>query len=69
VEVVERVVQVPVARDLAPRRDEWPTLLRKLTAQLDAGRIYARDLPDLGTALNDLTAAYNRRRGARRLRP
>ncbi|MGH8862597.1 MAG: hypothetical protein ACRDVG_15420 [Jatrophihabitantaceae bacterium] len=57
---------MPVAHERAPGRDEWPTLLRELTAQLDDGRIYARDLPDPGTALTDLAAAYNRRWNPRR---
>jgi hypothetical protein len=43
------------------RRKQWPALVRELAAQLDAGRVYARDLPDLGTALNELNAAYRRR--------
>lgn len=67
VEVVERFVEVQVERDRVPLRDEWPALLRELTAQLDAGRIYPRDMPELSTALNDLIAAHNRRQGPRRL--
>ena len=69
VEVVERVVEVRIERDRVPRRDEWPALLRELTTQLDAGRIYAREMPELTTALNGLIAAHNRRQGPRRLRP
>lgn len=65
VEVVERVVEVPVARQPTPRREQWPVLLRELTTQLDDGRIYARDLPDLGAVLNDLVDAYNRRQNLR----
>ena len=68
VEIVERVVEVPVAREQTPRRDEWPALLRELAAQLDDGRIYARDLTTLGTALNDLAAAFNRRHSPRSVR-
>lgn len=68
VEVVERVVEVPVASERTPRREDWPALLRELTAQLDDGRIYARTLPDLGSALNDLVVACNRRQNARRIR-
>src|SRR5262249_17766338 len=68
VRVVERVVEVPVARERAPRREEWPALLRELTAHLDAGRVYAPDLPDLATALKELHAAYGRRPPTRRLR-
>jgi hypothetical protein len=68
VQVVERLVEVPVMRERTPRREAWAALLRELTAQLDDSRIYARDLPDLGSALNDLIAAYNRRQNPRRLR-
>jgi hypothetical protein len=68
VQVVERLVEVPVARERTPQREEWPALLRELAAQLDDGRIYARDLPELGSALNDSAAAYNRRQNPRRLR-
>jgi hypothetical protein len=68
VQVVERLVEVPVARERAPGREQWPALVRELAAQLDAGRVFARDLPDLGTALNELNAAYRRRQPTRRLR-
>jgi hypothetical protein len=68
VEVVERLVEVPVARERTPRRAGWPALLRELAAQLNDGSIYARDLPELGTGLNDLAAAYNRRQNRRRVR-
>lgn len=69
VEVVERVVEVPVERDRVPRRNEWPALLRELVAQLDTGQIYARDLPGLSAALDELLTAVRRRRSTRRLRP
>lgn len=69
VAVVERVIEAPAARQRTPRREEWPALLRELTAQLDDGRIYARDLPDLDDVLNDPVAAYNRRQTPRRPRP
>jgi hypothetical protein len=49
--------------------EEWPALLRDPATQLDTARIYARHLPALGTALNDLVAAGHRRRRAPRLRP
>jgi hypothetical protein len=61
VEIGERVVHLRPSPDMAtPTHDEWVPLLRELTDQLDAGRIYARDLPDLGAALTDLLAAYDR---------
>jgi hypothetical protein len=68
VEIVERVVEVPVARERTPRREEWPALLRELTAQVDAGRIYTRDLPELTRTLDQLTTAIQRRRNTRRSR-
>jgi hypothetical protein len=68
VEVVERLVEVPVARERTPRRAGWPALLCELAAQLNDGSIYARDLPELGTGLNELAAAYNRRQNRRRVR-
>lgn len=66
VQVVERVVQVPVERDHVPRHGEWPAVLAQLTAQLDSGRVYARDLPDLSAALTELLAAYHRHPGVHR---
>jgi hypothetical protein len=62
VEVVERVVHVAVERDRTPRHGEWPLLLQELTAQLGAGRIYARDLPELGDALANVLVAFRGRR-------
>jgi len=38
-----------------------------LAAQLDAGRVFASDLPDLGSGLNELNAVYRRRQPTRRL--
>jgi hypothetical protein len=55
-------------RERTPGREEWAALLRELTTQLDDGRIYGRDLAELGTALADLIADYNRRQSPRRLR-
>jgi hypothetical protein len=66
--VVERVVEVQVVDQLPPLREQWPTLLYELTAQLDAGRIYSRDLPELTLALEQLTAAVQRRQNSRRPR-
>lgn len=66
VEVVERLVEVRATRAPTPRREDWAPLLRELTTQLGDGRIYARDIPDLGTAIADLVAAYNRRLTRRR---
>jgi hypothetical protein len=70
VEVIERVVEVQTEGERTPRREQWPTLLRELTAQLDAGRIYARDLPELALALalEQLATAVQRRQNSRRPR-
>ena len=67
VQVVERVVEVPVERVRTPRREEWPAMLGELAAQLDSGRIYARDLPDLNEAIATVLTALNRHPGSRRL--
>jgi hypothetical protein len=64
--VVERVVEVPVARERTPQREEWPALLRELAVQLDAGRIYVRDVPELTTALETVYAALGRHPASRR---
>lgn len=63
IQVVERVVQAseppPTARTI-PTHGEWAPLLRELAAQLDAGRIYRRDLPDLTKAVATLFSAFDR---------
>lgn len=59
VRVVERLVQVPAAT--LPTRRDWPELLHELGRQLDDGRVYDRDLSDLGSALTAVLEAYNRR--------
>jgi hypothetical protein len=66
VKVVERVVEVQIEGELRPQREQWPTLLRELTTQLDTGRIYTRDLPELGTALATAVDAFERRSAHRR---
>jgi hypothetical protein len=62
VEVVERVVRVPVERERTPRHGDWLPLLDELAAQLDSGRIYFRELPELGEALSSVLTAFRRRR-------
>jgi hypothetical protein len=62
VEVVERVVHLPVDHLRMPRHGEWPEVLRELAAQLDTGRIYSRELPELGEALAAVHVAFLRRR-------
>jgi hypothetical protein len=59
VRVVERWVEMPTP--IVPRRQDWPRLLGDLARQLEAGRIYDRDLLALAEALNAVHAAYSRR--------
>jgi hypothetical protein len=59
VQVVERRVQTPVP--ISPTRRDWPRLLDELTAQLNDGRIYNRDLDDLSVAMNKALDAMGRR--------
>ncbi len=57
--MVERQVEVRV--QAAPTRRDWARLLTELTRQLDDGRLYDRDLPELAAALGRVLDAYNRR--------
>jgi hypothetical protein len=65
VKVVERRVEIRVP--LAPTRRDWLRLLAELAGQLDDGRVYDRDLPGLGRALEPVLRSYGwraRRTGA-----
>jgi hypothetical protein len=44
-----------------PTRRDWTRLLHELAQQLDDGRVYDRDLRELGAALNVVRVAYDRR--------
>jgi hypothetical protein len=59
VKIVERQIEIP--RPVTPTRRDWPELLEELGRQLDDGRIYDRDLRDLGAALMDVWQAFDRR--------
>ncbi|WNV76701.1 hypothetical protein [Geodermatophilus sp. DSM 44513] len=59
VQVVERRVEIRVP--LEPTRRDWPRLLGELAGQLDDGRVYDRDLPTLGRALDPVLRNYRRR--------
>jgi hypothetical protein len=59
VRLVERPVEVRVPA--APTRRDWAGLLAELAHQLDDGRVYDRDLPDLASALVIVVDAYGRR--------
>ncbi len=74
VHVVERTIQTvvtaPSIREVhipvQPRNaDEWVNVLDQLSRRLDAGLLYARDLPTLTPAVERLVAAYNRREDGR----
>jgi hypothetical protein len=68
VHVVDRVVEVdrpiPVIEQVlvSPHGRAWPQAL----AELDAGRLYDRDLPALADALGQVLTALDRRPGWRR---
>jgi hypothetical protein len=59
VRVVERPLEVRVPA--IPTRQDWARLLLELAHQLDDGRVYNRDLRDLGAALKIVQRAYERR--------
>lgn len=69
VQILDRVVhhQAPPAapsRPAAPtlpKGPAWAAAVHELSRQLDTGRIYDRDLPDLATAVADLATALQRR--------
>jgi hypothetical protein len=56
VRIVERVVTAPTA---AERRD-WPALLAELANQINQGRLYQREQPDVAVALDQVLTAYRR---------
>jgi hypothetical protein len=73
VSVVERRVEIPVRsfgvqEGQQPLHGEWVNLLRTLAGQLDSGAIYARDIPKLTVALNEVLAAYERHPTVRKQR-
>lgn len=70
VEVVDRVIEVErpvqvvkrVEVPVAPKPGDWPDLLRNLAGQIDAGRVYDRDLPQVAEGLEAVLVAIGRRR-------
>lgn len=60
VRVVQRV-EIPV--QVQPRRGEWPELLSKLAAEIDAGRVYTRDLDAIDEALGAVRDSMGRQSG------
>jgi hypothetical protein len=71
VQVVDRVIEVdksvPVVEQVpvSPHGRAWPGALADLVTELDAGRVYDRDLPALADALARVLAALDRRPGWR----
>jgi hypothetical protein len=59
VKVVERRVEVRVPA--TPTRRDWARLLDELAHQIQDGRVYDRDLPELAAALRHVLDAYGRR--------
>jgi hypothetical protein len=71
IQIIERIVEVeapaPTVRAAEappplPRGSGWDNVLHELARQLDTGRIYDRDLPDVTHALTAVTEALGRRR-------
>jgi hypothetical protein len=52
---------VEVPTPVVPTRRDWAWLLGELVSQLHDGRIYDRDLSDLGVRLAQVLEAHNRR--------
>jgi hypothetical protein len=74
VSVVERRVEIPVRsfgvqEGRPPMHGEWARLLHTLATHLDSGAVYARDIPKLTVALNEVLAAYERHPAVRGQRP
>ena len=73
VEVVTQIVQVerPVVVkedvDVQPSGRGWPDTLIELAHQIDAGRVYDRDLPSLAASLDLVLSALSRRPAWNRL--
>jgi hypothetical protein len=65
VEVVRETVVKHRGRDRQPRGTEWAELLEQLARQLDDGRVYDRDLPEIRAALAMVVESSARRHGPR----
>jgi hypothetical protein len=77
VDVVDRVVEVEVDRvvrvveketvEVMPRGRGWAKHLEELVSQIESGRVYDRDLPELNDALRTATQTLEKRPGWDRL--
>lgn len=76
VEIVERLVEVEVPVVVTetievaslPKGAGWGATLHYLAAQIDAGRVYDRDLAAVGAGLEEVLTALGRRPRWRRMR-
>lgn len=71
IEIVERVVTAPTPHSKekrTPTHGDWAPLLHELAGQLNAGRIYRRDLPGLAAELVEVLAAVERQQVAKAVR-
>lgn len=61
--VVDRIVEVErvVTAPRPPRGREWPGVIAQLAREIDAGRVYDRDLPALIDSLDLLDQSIRRR--------
>jgi hypothetical protein len=46
---------------IPPARRDWAQLLHELARQIDDGRVYDRDLNDVGAALTEVHKSFDRR--------
>ncbi len=58
--------QAPTQATLRAGHRDWAAVLFELAGQLDAGRVYDRDIPELSTALNEVLETYARHPHVRR---
>ena len=51
-----------------PKGARWAAALNDFARQLDNGRVYDRDLPQIETALREVLESFNRRSASQRRR-
>lgn len=72
--VVDRIVEVDkpvtviehVEVPTLPKGADWADALHELARQVDAGKVYDRDLPAIAEGVEQVITALNRRPGLRR---
>ena len=60
---VRRVEHIEVPVPVHPRRGEWPAMLLVLATEIDAGRVYTRDLDAIDEALDAVRQGMARSTG------